>query len=68
MFASALDLGKINWKNEPVNYYNKVDEFSFSGISLNEFLSSNSDTVVDGIQNYLDSLGNTFSIKEKNES
>ncbi len=68
VFASALDLGKINWLSQPVNYYNKVEQFSFSGISLNEFISSSSDTVVDGIQNYLDSLGNTFSIKEKNES
>lgn len=68
VFASVLDIGKINWRNEPINYFNKVEQFTFSGISLNEFISSSPDTAVDGIQNYLDSLGNTFSIKEKNEA
>ena len=68
VFASVLDLGSLGWKYDTKNYYNKVPDFTFSGVQLEEFLSSNTDTITDGIQQYLDSLTNIFSIKEKSEA
>jgi outer membrane protein OmpA-like peptidoglycan-associated protein len=71
IFASVLDLGKINWKFQPINYYNSVPEFSFKGIPLNQFFAEGGtngiDTIKNGVQRYLDSLSNIFSIKEKYE-
>ena len=64
--GSLLDLGRMRWKYRPVNYQNEVSSFAFSGISLNQFLSTSADSIQSGVENYLDSLGNIFSIKESN--
>ncbi|MCB0819977.1 MAG: OmpA family protein, partial [Bacteroidetes bacterium] len=64
--ASLLDLGYIRWKYKAKSYSNKVSEFSFSGIPINDFLNANPDSVEHGINRYLDSLGNVFSVEESN--
>ena len=72
VFASVLDIGKIRWKYQPINYYNSVPNFSFTGIPLNQFFSeggnNSTDTIKNGVQKYLDSLGGIFNIKERYES
>ena len=68
VYASVLDIGQINWKYNPVNRYNQVPEFSFSGISIQQFFTNNSDTIVNGVQQYLDSLGQLFSIQKSHNA
>lgn len=64
--ASVLDLGRLSWKHKPVNYNNSISSFTFTGIELNKFLFSSTDTIGEGIENFLDSLANVFSIEETN--
>ncbi|MEX1189962.1 MAG: DUF5723 family protein [Bacteroidia bacterium] len=66
--GSILDIGRIRWNFRPVNYQNRVNEFSFSGISLNQFLSNSVDSIQSGVEKYLDSLGNIFNINESSNS
>lgn len=68
LFASILDLGRIRWNYQPENYYTSVPQFSFTGLPLNQFLSTNTDTISNSVQHYLDSLGNIFKLKTQNES
>lgn len=63
--ASLLDFGYITWKNKSKSYRNGVDAFSFSGIPINDFIGSSVDSIEKGLNRYLDSLGNIFSIEEK---
>lgn len=64
--ASLLDLGFIKWKYKAKSYSNAVNEFTFAGIPINDFLNANPDSVEHGINRYLDSLGNVFSVQESN--
>jgi outer membrane protein OmpA-like peptidoglycan-associated protein len=66
--ASLIDVGRIRWKYQPVNYYTSSNQYSYSGFALNQLVTTNSDTIIKGGQNYLDSLGNSFNISERNES
>jgi outer membrane protein OmpA-like peptidoglycan-associated protein len=66
VFGSILDMGRINWSYKPINYQNTVDSYSFTGIPLNQFLGNSGDSLKSGIQKYLDSLSNIFSIEETN--
>ncbi len=68
VFASVLDIGNINWRFKPVNYYNNIPSFSFTGVPIDKFLSTNTDTINNGVQHYLDSLGNIFNIKERSDN
>jgi outer membrane protein OmpA-like peptidoglycan-associated protein len=68
VFGSILDMGRIHWKSKPINYQNTVDAYSYTGIQLNQFLGNSGDSLKSGVQKYLDSLSNVFSIKETNNS
>lgn len=58
----ALDIGKITWKSVPVNYHLDRGVYSFSGVSLNQLLSQDVDSV-----SYLDSLASSFPTTETNQ-
>ena len=47
----ALDIGKITWNTAPINSHLDNGIYSFSGVGLDEFLHSTSDTI-----DFLDSL------------
>lgn len=67
--ASAIDLGKINWKNKVTNYRSNVpnNEFVYYGIDLNQFV--NDSTSIDAaFHHVLDSLSNTLGIDTLHES
>ena len=51
----ALDIGKITWNTAPINSHLDNGIYSFSGVGLDEFLHSTSDTI-----DFLDSLENSF--------
>jgi len=68
VFGSVLDMGRIQWRNKPINYQNSVDAYSYTGIQLNQFLGQSGDSLKSGVQKYLDSLSQVFSIKESNSS
>lgn len=60
--ASAVDLGKINWKSQVKTYSTENAEFTFSGIDVSEFM--NQEDSVDYIQELVDSLGEAFNLQE----
>ena len=65
--ASLLDLGRVRWRYKTHNYSNTIEEFSFTGISLNQFISSSPDSIKQGVDRFLDSLSHVFSIEETNQ-
>jgi hypothetical protein len=60
--ASALDLGKINWKSQVRSYSTENAEFTFRGVDVAEFM--NQEDSVDYMQELVDSLGEAFNIQE----
>jgi outer membrane protein OmpA-like peptidoglycan-associated protein len=66
--ASVLDFGFITWKNKSKSYSNSAEDFSFSGIPINDFIGTSLDSIETGLNRYLDSLSNIFSIQEQSIS
>lgn len=66
--AGILDLGRINWKENQVNYNSKENSaFTFSGLELNDFFNTDDD-FASGFEALTDSLENIFGIEERNDS
>jgi len=65
--VSALDIGKISWKTGTKNFISEKSAFTFEGIDLNDFFNSDT-TAKDGFEILLDSLANTFDIKESDNN
>jgi hypothetical protein len=65
--ASLLDFGYINWKNDVKNFTQKDFEFVFSGIDLNDFISSDS-TAEGALEVLLDSISNVIVLTESEEA
>jgi hypothetical protein len=63
---SAIDLGKIHWKENVKSYVSKYPgvEYTFYGLDINDFIQNN--TFVDTIP-LLDSIAEHFKIEEINE-
>jgi hypothetical protein len=66
--AGVIDLGRINWRENQVNYKSKENSaFTFSGLDLNDFFNTDDD-IASGFEALSDSLENIFGIEERNES
>lgn len=65
--ASVLDIGKIKWTKDARNYTSDNVEFTFEGIDLNDFFGKDS-TDPSGVEILMDSLAETFQIKETKNS
>jgi outer membrane protein OmpA-like peptidoglycan-associated protein len=63
--ASVLDLGTIFWKDNPRNYIMHDAQFTYSGMDIAQFLSSDS---TDYFQEFGDSLVEAFKIAEASET
>lgn len=64
VYAALTDWGRIRWKYAPVNYSTQSPYYAFSGIALNQLISSSEDTLKNNVDRYLDSLGNIIQIRE----
>lgn len=60
--GSVIDWGNINWKSQLRNYSTDNAEFTFSGIDVNEFISS--EDSVDYVKQVFDSLYNALNLQE----
>ncbi|MCF8256844.1 MAG: DUF5723 family protein [Flavobacteriales bacterium] len=63
--ASGLDLGMIFWNENPVNYVMNDANFTYQGLDIAQFIAQDS---TDYLQNFLDSIVNTFDITETNNT
>jgi hypothetical protein len=63
---SAIDLGKINWKENVKSYVSKYPgaQYTFYGLDINDFIQNN--TFIDTVP-LLDSIAEHFKIEEVNE-
>ena len=72
VYASIVDLGKINWKKGNQNFNAQGGEFSFVGIELTEAMlgadSSFSDSLDSTIDDLLNSLNSTLNTKKNSYS
>jgi hypothetical protein len=70
--ASVLDLGYINWKagggSNVGNYSSNVNNFTFDGIDVSQFLGASDSVQKVKETNYEDSLKNIFKIKSSHNS
>ena len=63
--ASGLDLGMIFWNDNPINYVMDDADFTYQGLDIAQFLAQDSTNY---LENFLDSIVNTFDITETNIS
>ncbi len=68
--GSVIDLGFIKWNNNVTNYTSKKNQFSYTGIDIDEFILNDTSST-NGSKSFdrvLDSLEKTFNIEETNNS
>jgi hypothetical protein len=65
--ASVLDIGFIRWKENPKNYKNQNNEWTFAGIDVDEFIGESDSIIEEKIDNTVDSLIDKFDIQETND-
>jgi outer membrane protein OmpA-like peptidoglycan-associated protein len=63
--ASGLDLGMIFWNDNPINYVMDDANFTYQGLDIAQFIAQDSTNY---LENFLDSIVNTFDITETNNS
>lgn len=60
--GSVIDWGSISWNSQLKNYSTDNAEFTFSGVDVNEFISS--EDSVDYLKSIVDSLYNSLNLQE----
>jgi len=63
--ASVVDLGFINWKNNPKSYVSDQGDhdYTFDGIDINDFIGNDTASLGDQLQKVLDSLTKNLGLR-----